>query len=527
MELVLDNVELKPGDDERELVSVISRKWGIHYDFDFRILRKSLDARNKERIVYRYKILVDFPDEIAADLMDKGDVTRFKAREMPSVVRNLEGLRIAIVGSGPAGLFCALRLIGSGAFVDIFERGKPVEDRLKDIRLLREGGILDHNSNVLFGEGGAGTYSDGKLTTRINRVEEKWFFRKMVELGAPESILYEAKPHIGTDRLVAIIKSIRETILSRGFRIHFNEKLVDIIKRGNRVEGIVTSSGEEYRSSVVVLAIGHSARDTYEMLSRRGIALERKDFAVGLRVEHPAELINYIQYGSLALKKILPAADYRLAFNNRNTGRGVYTFCMCPGGEVINSSSEDLRLCTNGMSYSKRELPHSNAAIVVSVKGDDIEGNELAGVAFQRRIEERIYQGGGGSFIAPAQTITSFLNDRIDNSIPEVSYMPGVKPSLMKSYLPEWVVDEIKMALYNFNRKMKGFISSQGVLIGAETRTSSPLRIIRDDNCQSPSAGGLFPVGEGAGYAGGIVSSAVDGIRAADRIAELFEKGDL
>jgi uncharacterized FAD-dependent dehydrogenase len=262
------------------------------------------------------------------------------------------------------------------------------------------------------------------------------------------------------------------------------------------------------------------------MLYRRSIALESKEFAVGVRVEHPAELINYIQYGRMALKRVLPAADYRLAFNNRNTGRGVYTFCMCPGGEVINSSSEDYRLCTNGMSYSKRESPLSNAAIVVTVKGDDIKGDQLAGIEFQRRIEERIYQEGGGSYIAPAQTITSFLKDTVDTDIPEVSYMPGVKPSFIKSCLPEWIVDEIKRALYNFEGKMKGFISSQGVFIGAETRTSSPLRIIRDENYQSPSAAGLFPIGEGAGYAGGIVSSAVDGIRAADRIAELFRKGE-
>ena len=518
MKLLIDNITLNPDEKQERIEEIIKRRFGIDFYFKYSIARKSLDARKKEKIVYRYRVIIDVPDDKAELFLDNKDVTAYAAKEFPSIVRCTIRETVAIVGSGPSGLFCALRLIEAGARVEIFERGKPVEERMKDIEMLETRGILNESSNVLFGEGGAGTYSDGKLTTRIRRPEIDWFFRSLVDFGAPSSILYEAKPHLGTDRLRSIIKNIRTKITASGSQVNFAASIDDIIVHKGAVAGVITGSGREVPASKLVLAIGHSARDTYSMLEKKGIALEKKGFAVGVRIEHPADLINAIQYGTSPYRDILPAADYTLAYANRATGRGVYSFCMCPGGKVINSSSEHDRLCTNGMSFSKRNHPFSNSALVVTVTPDDCGGDLLGGIHFQRGIEEEAYAAGGGSFRAPSQRVTSFLHDRIDADLPPVSYRPGVYPAEMKRFLPDWIVAELKSGLLYFNERMKGFITDDGVLIGAETRTSSPVRITRGDDYQSISTRGVYPIGEGAGYAGGIVSSAVDGIRCADCI---------
>lgn len=525
MKVILDGIELLPDEGEDILREKIGKMYYAGADFDLVILKKSLDARDKGRIVYRYRVLADLPLEKARELLARGEAAPHEEVSFPPLLRGLKGLRVVIAGSGPAGLFCALRLLEAEATVEIVERGKRIEERMRDIAVLEVRGVLDPESNVLFGEGGAGTYSDGKLTARTRRPEAEWFYSTMVGMGAPENILYDARPHLGTDRLAGIVRNMRETIIHRGGQVHFRERMTDIIIRDNRASGIVTSTGRECPADAVVLATGHSARDTYAMLLEKGIALEQKGFAVGLRAEHPAELINFIQYGKAALKKNLPAAEYRMSFQDRKTGRGVYTFCMCPGGEIVNSSSEEGRLCTNGMSRSDRGAPFSNAAVVVTVGPGDAGGHPLDGIEFQRNIERMSYETGGGGYFAPAQRIASFLAGRRDDSLPAGSYKPGVRPARLDECLPPWIAEGIRTALASFDRKMKGFLDPGGVFLGSETRTSSPVRIARGEDLQSVSLKGLFPVGEGAGYAGGIVSSAVDGIRAADRIAELFGRG--
>ncbi|MCP4134181.1 MAG: hypothetical protein GY754_24625 [bacterium] len=529
MELLIENIKLKPGESPEQLKQIISRLYSINTaDIShFRIIRKSLDARKKRDIFFRYRVVIGISDELLGEaLLQDKDISLYTKKEFPGAVQNLKGFKATIIGTGPAGLFCALRLIEAGAYVEIFERGKPIEERMKDISLLEKNGILDPESNVLFGEGGAGTYSDGKLTTRTNKPEIDWFYKKLLEHGAAPEILYEANPHIGTDKLRSIIKNIRHTIEQSGSKIFFNEKLVDMTLQGNdskkKIISISTSLKKEYPVSNLVLAIGHSARDTYDMLLDRDIFLEKKGFAVGVRVEHPSELINSIQYGNPPFKEFLPTADYRLTHNNKNSGRGTYSFCMCPGGSVINSSSEPGRLNTNGMSFSQRNSPFSNSAIVVSVKKEDLEDHPLSGIEFQRKIEAAAFSAGGGGFFAPAQRITSFLNNIVDKNLPKSSFSPGLAPVSLDSYLPHWITREIKDALYQFDKRMKGFISGEGLFIGAETRTSSPVRITREKDFQSCAVDGIFPIGEGAGYSGGIVSSAVDGIRAADAIADLI-----
>ena len=518
MKLIFDSIELTPFEKEADLCLKFTSNYSLPEQTPIKILRKSLDARDKAAIVWRYRIEADVPDKDAERLLKIPGINK---REESAVYipagRLINPLRVIIIGSGPAGLFCALRLIEAGAAVTIIERGKPVEERMEDIELLKHGGILDEESNVLFGEGGAGAYSDGKLTTRTRRPEISWMFDKLLEMGTPESIRYDQKPHLGTDRLKGIIINIRKYILGAGSKIIFSEKATSLILHETKAKGVITQSGNEYIAEAVVLATGHSARDTYEMLKRSSVSLEKKGFAVGLRAEHPATLINRIQYGPASEKGVLPAADYALTFNNKATGRGTYSFCMCPGGEVVNSSSEPGMLCINGMSFSKRNGGFSNAAIVVTIRPEDIKGDILSGISFQRSLEKAAFVAGGGGFYAPAQRITSFVAKKADANLLQSSFLPGIRPS-DNNYLPHWIASEIRLALRDFEKKMKGFITEEAILIGVETRTSSPLRISRGDDMQSISVPGLYPSGEGAGYAGGIVSSSVDGIRAADAI---------
>ena len=521
MKLTIENITLTPVQAEKEIKKILLSEYNLD-NIPYKIIRKSLDARKKSSIVYRYRLLVDVHPDFVEDLLKSDNIKKYNEKKIMQQSSILNNLDVIIIGSGPAGLFAALRLIEAGAYVKIFERGKPVEERLNDIFKLEKIGQLNTESNVLFGEGGAGTYSDGKLTTRTSKPEIHWFYKQLIASGAPESISYEAKPHLGTDALKKIIKNMRAKIISSGSKIFFNEKVTNLIINKNCIKGIISSSGNEHISSTVILATGHSARDMYELLRRNGVALEKKNFAVGIRVEHPAELINSTQYGKSKYRDILPAAEYFLTSKNKISGRGTYTFCMCPGGHIINSSSENSMLCTNGMSYSKRDFPFSNSAILVTVTKEDTGKDVLAGIKFQREIESMAFKSGGNGFVAPAQRITSFLKNRMDNSLPEVSYRRGVTSSNINNYLPSWITEEIKIALNRFDKKMRGFISSNGVLIGAETRSSSPVRITRGSDYQSVSTKGLYPIGEGAGYAGGIVSSAADGIKSADKIIELY-----
>ncbi len=518
MKLVIDDIALGPERDPEGLPGIVAAEYGLSSLTLFRLLRRSMDARKKSDIVYRYRVLIEVEDAEGERLLEKKEVSPWSEVISPPAVKKSFAVRPVIVGSGPAGLFCALRLIESGAEVDILERGSRVETRMKDIALLESKGLLNGESNVLFGEGGAGTYSDGKLTTRIHRGEVRWVIEALAGFGAPASILYDAKPHIGTDRLQEILKNIRGRIESSGSRFHFNARVDDIIVRDGAIAGVRTAAGGEFLSGAVVLAMGHSARDTYGILEKCGIALEKKGFAVGLRVEHPREMIDEIQFGPRASERGLPAAEYSLAWSNPAGGRGVYTFCMCPGGSVINSSSEEGRLCLNGMSNSLRAGKFSNAALVAGVGPDDLPGGALAGIEFQRRLEEAAFLSGGGGFAAPAQRVESFLKGRLDASLPAGTYRPACVPARLDTLLPDWITAELKSAISVFNRKMRGFVSAEALLLGVEARTSSPVRVLRGEDCQSVSVQGLFPAGEGAGYAGGIVSSAVDGVRVADAI---------
>lgn len=486
----------------------------------YSILRKSLDAR--KTLVYHYRCCVDIPQHVAANLISTGKAVPYQEEEPVTIPHIKTSKRIPIVGCGPAGLFCALTLIEAGVAVDIYERGKILAERHSDVAMLREKGILDTDSNVVFGEGGAGTYSDGKLTTRIDKREIKLFYDYMVQFGAPSSIVYEAKPHIGTDRLIGIIENIRDYIMQKNSTIQFGKKLTDIFVHDNRLEGCRFNDNDEIVTDILVLATGHSARDVFRLLNTKGIALQKKGFAVGVRVEHPRELIDEIQYGRDKDRYGIYGAEYRLTFKDI-TGRGVYSFCMCPGGFIINSSSEEKRLCVNGMSYSQRNGASSNAALVVTVSRDDFK-DILDGINFQISLEEKAFQVGGGGFAAPAQRITSFLQNSVDSSLPVCTYKPKVVAGNLNAILPDAIREPLQRAIVHFETKMKGFITSEGILVGAETRTSSPVRIVRDERFQSMNCKGLFPVGEGAGYAGGIVSSAVDGIRAAQAILTLLAR---
>jgi len=519
MKLAIDGITLSPDQNEESIEKILKDRYGLDFQFNWKIIRKSLDARDKSKIVFRYRILAELPDDVSERLLKIRPEIKIHHEIGFRAPARMKGEKICIAGSGPAGLFCALRLIEYGADVDIFERGKAVDERIDDIQRLESAGELDEESNVLFGEGGAGTYSDGKLMTRTSRPETSWFYGKLFDLGVSDEVLYDARPHIGTDRLRGLVRSIRKTILDAGSRIHFSERIEDILIVDGAVKSVVTSRGREIGCSVLVLATGHSARDMYYLLRKKAVVMEKKGFAVGMRIEHPKELINSIQYGRSKFTPLLPPADYRLAYNNKKTGVGVYSFCMCPGGRVINSSSEKNMLCTNGMSYSSRNGVFSNSAIVATVEPGIFNDDALSGIEFQRKIEGMAFTAGGGGFLAPAQTLKAFMKDTVDSALPEVSYLPGVSPSAAAEYLPAWIVDEIKSAMKYFERRMKGFTFPESVLIGAETRTSSPVRILRDDSFQSVSVGGLYPAGEGSGYSGGIVSSAVDGIRIADAIA--------
>lgn len=523
MELLLDDITLAPDEPEDRLEPILARRLAPAAVLEWRVWRRSLDARKKDRIVYRYRVRVRVSDAAGPGLLDRPGVAPFPDDPPSPPSGTGKGRRVIVVGSGPAGLFCALRLLDAGAGVTLLERGRPVEARMKDIRRLEIDGILDPESNVLFGEGGAGAYSDGKLTTRTRRPEMAWLYEKLAEFGAPSRTLAEAKPHIGTDRLRAILIRIRERLRDRGGDIRFGHRVRDLLVENGRVTGVVADPDGVLRADAVVLATGHSARDVYDLLRNRGVALAAKSFAVGARIEHPAETIRRIQYGRSPHRDRLPPAEYALSWTDPSTRRGVYSFCMCPGGRVINSSSETGALCVNGMSYSSRSLDRSNSALVVVVTPEDMgEDGPLAGIGFQRRIEASAFAAGGGGFTAPAQRVTDFLADRdpagLPDGVPAVSYKPGIHPARVRDYLPAFVTEALRRALPVFDRRMPGFVSNEAVLIGAETRTSSPVRVVRGEDFVSVSHPGLYPVGEGAGYAGGIVSSAVDGIRAADRI---------
>lgn len=488
-----------------------------------KIVKKSLDSRDKNNLLFVYEFDVEVSNEEKIISKNKStDIFITPDEEYKYVFDgaiNTEE-RPVIIGSGPAGLFCAYTLVTHGIKPIIIERGEKVEDRIKTVEYFWKTNKLNKNSNVQFGEGGAGTFSDGKLNTSIKDKEHriKKVLKTFVECGAPTEILYDAKPHIGTDILRDVVKNIREKIISLGGEFRYNTTLTDINISNNKLESIVLNNNEIIPCNIIVLAIGHSARDTFKMLSEK-LEITSKPFAVGVRVIHNQKMINKSQYG-VEESKYLSPASYKLTYTTTK-GRGVYSFCMCPGGYVVNASSEENRLVVNGMSNYKRETTTANSAIIVTVNPRDFGDNPLDGLEFQRRLEEKAYSLGKGNI--PTQKYVDYKNNITSTNIGNVEPITkgNITLSNLNNLFPEYINEALKEALPEFGKKIIGYDNEDTLLLGVESRTSSPIKIIRDDRLQS-SIKGIYPCGEGAGYAGGITSAATDGIKVAEQIGLLL-----
>lgn len=521
------------GLDNDKPVEVLAAKRfniGLKHVKQVKIIRKAIDARRKHSIHFVYTLAVEVSDEsrlLERFAMDK-DITIWEPTNIPAIVLGTVQLknRPVIVGAGPAGLIAGMILAENGYKPLIIERGKSVTERTKDILKFWQDGVLNTESNMQFGEGGAGTFSDGKLTTRINDPIIGKILEIFVAAGATPEILYENNAHIGTDVLRKVVKNISEKICSLGGEIRFSSKMEKINFTENKVRGIVLASGEEIPCETLLLAIGHSARDTYKSLFSAGVEMISKPFAIGLRIEHPQELIDRAQYGELFNHPQLRASNYNLSYQDKEKGRTCYSFCMCPGGQVVASSTEPYMVVTNGMSHYARNSGVANSAIVVNVDSRDFGNDVLGGIEFQRKYERLAFAVGGKNYSAPAQNVKSFLLKAKTPSIKSLvqpTYLPGLKVANLRDILPEVVGDTIAEALISFDKKIKGFAHPEALLIGIETRTSAPVRIVRDlESRESTNVAGLYPVGEGAGYAGGIMSAAVDGYHSAVKIINKY-----
>ncbi len=493
---------------------------------DIKITKKSLDARKKPNLYYIYEVDVKLQEEhrILNNNNKNQDIleTPIEKYIYPKLGNKPLPNNPVIVGSGPAGLFCAYLLAEQGYKPLIIERGEPVEKRIKTVEHFWKTGELNEQSNVQFGEGGAGTFSDGKLNTLVKdkNFRMKKVFEIFVECGANPEILYTHNPHIGTDVLRKVVKNMRNKIIALGGTFQYNSCLTNIEIKNNQIKSIEINHQKQLNTNILVLAIGHSARDTFEMLSTKNLHLEPKPFAVGLRIEHHQELINQNQYGE-NYPKNLPPASYKLTYQTKS-GRGVYSFCMCPGGYVVNASSEKGRLTVNGMSESKRNQQNANSAIVVTISPEDYGTNPLDGMKFQRELEEKAYQLGNGKI--PIQLLKDFHNSVETKELGNISpiFKGNYQLSDLNKMLPTYISSSIKEALPNFDQKIKGFNQDNAILAGIESRTSSPIKIPRDEHCEALIKG-IYPCGEGAGYAGGITTSAMDGIKVAETIISTYK----
>lgn len=495
---------------------------------EFHIARRSVDARRKDDISFVYSVCVSGIKKMPPESVMKANGFSFTQNVSPVPVIGDAPLggRPVVVGSGPCGLFSALLLAENGYAPILIERGGSIAQRKEAVSRLNTFGVLDKETNIQFGAGGAGTFSDGKLITRIQDQMSSYVMHRLIEFGAPKEIEYYAKPHVGTDILSDIVDSILSKIVSLGAEVHYNTKLIGITEdlSGN-VTSVTTNRGE-ISCGALVLAIGHSARDTYEYLIDKGIALEAKPFSVGMRIEHLAENIDRAMYGDMAGSELLGHAEYALSYNTKK--RGVYTFCMCPGGEVVAATSEDGGVVVNGMSEHKRNGRNSNSAVVCSIFKEDYGNTPSGAIAFQRKIERAAFCAGGSNYSAPIVTVGDFIDGKCKNEPTDIipTYRGGkfVKLASPETYLPGFVCNEIKNALGDFDRKISGFADKLAILTGAETRTSAPIRILRDNETRlAVGYGNFYPAGEGAGYAGGITSAAIDGIRTALALMKKFK----
>ncbi len=527
--LRITEIKLPLGHTPQALAAAVCHVLGISAAdlLDLHIFRRGYDARKRAHIQFVYTVDVALRDEAAVQARHRRNTrigpTPDMSYRVVAQAQQPPARRPVVIGFGPAGMFCALLLAQMGLRPVVLERGKPVRERTQDTWKLWRTGVLDPESNVQFGEGGAGTFSDGKLYSQIK--DPGYRGRKVIEelirAGAPEEIAWISKPHIGTFRLVGIVERIRHTIEQLGGEVRFSSRVSDIVREHDAIQAVVLDGGEVIAADHVVLAIGHSARDTFGMLYRRGVFMEAKPFSIGVRIEHPQSLIDRCRLGESAGHPELGAADYRLVHHASN-GRAVYSFCMCPGGTVVAATSEPGGVVTNGMSQYSRNERNANSALVVNVDPADFPGDALAGIDFQRHWEQRAFEEGGRNYHAPAQRLDDFLAGRPSTHLGEIepSYQPGVTPADLSACLPDYVTQALREALPAFDREMHGFARPDAVLTGVETRTSSPVRIRRDDHgLHSVNTRGFYPAGEGAGYAGGILSAAVDGIRVAEAVA--------
>lgn len=521
----INNIKANLDVDAAGLKEIVSMKTGLEPERikSLKIAKKSVDARNKSNVQFVYALDMEvFGDEdYIASILAWKDIVQIKETASLSFAPKTfaGGLRPVVAGTGPAGMFAGLALAEAGLRPILLERGKAVSERRKDVEFFWQTGHLNPESNVQFGEGGAGTFSDGKLMTGIKK--DAFTARVLQELaaaGAPEEILYLAKPHIGTDKLAVVVRRIREKIVSLGGEYRFENRLEDLIIRDGKLTGlkIAAPDGKIYEQPTdrLILAVGHSARDTFEMLHKNGVYIEQKPFSVGVRIEHVQKSVDAAQYGRFAGHPALGAADYKLAAHFDN-GRSAYTFCMCPGGMVVAAASEPGRVVTNGMSEFARDGKNANAALLVGVEPRDFgSAHPLAGMYFQRRLEEAAFRAGGGDYRAPAQLVGDFLKKQVSTAVGNVnpSYRPGVRFADLSAVLPDFVTETMRRAIVEMDGKLRGFAAADAVLTGVETRSSSPIRIMRDEHFEA-NIKGLYPCGEGAGYAGGIVSSAVDGLK--------------
>lgn len=515
----LTDLRLPLDHSEAALKTAIAAGFGVAEEdiLDWHVFRRAWDARKKSQIMLVYTI-----DARLAQAVETGIPTPSMAYKFPVQAKARPSQRPVVIGTGPCGLLAALLLAEMGFCPLILERGKIVRQRTKDTWGLWRKGVLEPESNVQFGEGGAGTFSDGKLYSQIKDTRHlgRKVLNEFVEAGAPEEILYIAKPHIGTFRLVSMVESIRAKIERLGGEYRFGSRVDDFEIQDGQMRAVILEGGERIETEHVVLAIGHSARDTFARLHQRGVFMEAKPFSIGFRIEHPQGMIDQYRFGASAGHKLLGAADYKLVYHAGN-GRSVYSFCMCPGGTVVAATSEPEHVVTNGMSQYSRAERNANAGIVVGIHPQDYPGDVLAGVAFQRSWEHAAYKAGGGDYKAPGQLVGDFLAGTASTGFGEVlpSYKPGVHLTDLASTLPDYAITAIREALPVFGKQIQGFDRPDAILTGVETRTSSPVRITRGEDFCSLTVKGLYPAGEGAGYAGGIFSAGVDGVKVAEAVA--------